>query len=201
MPTKKDIEETRRRQILEAAEKVFAARGIEKARMDDIVQESGLSKGALYWYFKSKDALITALLDRVFISEMREAEALTDADLPASEKLRRFVGYAVREYKRFDKLMPLAYEFVALAARSKAVRQSVTGYFHRYTAMLSTIIQQGIRQGEFKPCDPEMVATMLISTYEGLALIWFIKPELVDWDVMEHEPIELILSGLYEEPG
>jgi AcrR family transcriptional regulator len=196
MPSKRGTEQARRKQILDAAEKVFAARGIDKARMDDVVQESGLSKGALYWYFKSKDALIRALLDRVFISEMREAEALVEADLPASKKLRSFVGYAVKEYKRFDKLMPLAYEFVALAARSKAVRKSVVGYFWRYKALLSTIIQQGIEQGEFKPCDPGSFATMLIATYEGLAMLWFIEPELVDWEQMEDEPLDLMLAGL-----
>jgi AcrR family transcriptional regulator len=199
MAAKKASEEARRKQILDAAEKVFVARGIDKARMDDIVEEAGLSKGALYWYFKSKDALIRALLDRVFISEMREAETLVNTDLSAEDKLRRFVSYAVREYKRFDKLMPLAYEFVALAARSKAVRQSVVGYFHRYTSLLSTIIQQGVEQGEFKPCDPEKVATMLISTYEGMAMLWFIEPELVDWDQMEDEPLDLMLAGLRAE--
>ena len=105
MPEKKDIETTRRRQILDAAEKVFAERGIDKARMDDIVQEAGLSKGALYWYFKSKDALIRALLDRVFMSEMREAEALVNAQGSSGDRLRQFAGYTVEEYKRFKKLL------------------------------------------------------------------------------------------------
>jgi AcrR family transcriptional regulator len=196
MAAKKEIEEVRRRQILDAAEVVFAKRGIDKARMDDVVEEAGLSKGALYWYFKSKDALIRALLDRVFISEMQEAEELMETDMPASEKLKIFVNHAVREYKRFDKLMPLAYEFVALAARSKAVRQSIVGYFRRYTSLLSNAIQQGIDQGEFKPCDPELVATMVIATYEGMAMIWFIEPELVDWNEVGDEPIEILLSGL-----
>ena len=116
MPQKKDIEEARRRQILDAAEKVFIKRGIDKARMDDIVQESGLSKGALYWYFKSKDAIVSALVAHVLISEMREAEALVQAGGSASERLKLFIAHAVREYKRFENVLPLAYEFVAHAA-------------------------------------------------------------------------------------
>ncbi len=201
MATKKEIEETRRRQILDAAEKVFSERGIDKARMDDIVDEAGLSKGALYWYFKSKDALIRALLDRVFISDLREAEALIEMEGSSSERLRKFIGYAVAEYQRFEKLMPLAYEFVALAARSKAVRQTVVGYFERYTSILAEIIQQGVNSGEFQSCDPEMVATSLIAMYEGIAMLWFIEPKLVDWEVMAQEPIELLLSGLCGEVG
>lgn len=199
MPIKNELEEARRRQILDAAEKVFAERGIDKARMDDIVAEAGLSKGALYWYFKNKEALIQALLDRVFISELADAAALVDLAGPASERLRRFVAYAVQEYKRFEKLLPLAYEFVALAARSKMVRKVVVGYFERYTGILSEIIQQGVDRGEFRPCDPEMVAKSLIGMYEGIAMLWFIEPGLIDWDEMEHKPIELLLSGLCRE--
>ncbi|MCJ7824461.1 MAG: TetR/AcrR family transcriptional regulator [Anaerolineales bacterium] len=199
MPAKKDIEATRRRQILDAAEIVFAARGIEKTRMDDIVHESGLSKGALYWYFKSKDAIISAMLDRVFISEMREAEALVDAQAPSSERLKTFVAYAVLEYKRFEKLLPLAYEFFAIAARSKAVRETIAGYFKRYTSLLARIIQQGVDNHEFRACDPEAVAISVIGMYEGVAMLWFIQPELVDCDRMGTEPIELLLAGLMLE--
>jgi AcrR family transcriptional regulator len=199
MPDKKEVEEARRRQILDAAEKVFAERGIDRARMDDIVEESGLSKGALYWYFKSKDALIRALLDRVFISEVREAEALITHKGTSADRLRQFVSYAVKEYQHLEKILPLAYEFVALAARSKAVRKTVIIYFERYTNILATIIQQGIDRREFHPCDPHIVATSLIAMYEGIAMLWFIEPALVDWEVMEHEPIELILSGLSRE--
>jgi AcrR family transcriptional regulator len=199
MPTKKDIEETRRSQILDAAEKVFSERGIDKARMDDIVEESGLSKGTLYWYFKGKDALIRAMLDRVFLSDMHGVAALDHAEGTASERLKTFVASAVHEYKRFEKLLPLSYEFLALAARSKAVRETLVGYFQRYTTMLAEVIKQGIDEGEFKSCDSMAVATSLIAMYEGIAMLWFIEPALVDWDKMGTEPIELLLSGLRVE--
>ena len=199
MPAKKEIEETRRRQILDAAEKVFTTRGIDKARMDDIVQESGLSKGALYWYFKSKDAIIRALLDRVFINEMRGAEELIHTQGSSSERLRTFVANAVQEYKRFENMLPLAYEFVALAARSKVIREAIVGYFKRYTAILAEIIQQGIESGEFQPCDPERTAISVIAMYEGMAMLWFIERDLVDWDRMGAAPLETILAGLTVE--
>ena len=201
MPAKKNLEKARRHQILDAAEKVFVKRGIDKARMDDIVQESGLSKGALYWYFKSKDAIVSALVEHVLISEMREAEALVQAEGSASERLKLFVNYAVREYKRFEKVLPLAYEFVAHAARSKAVRETVVLYFNRYENILAEVIQQGIDSGEFKPRDPDTVAISIISMYEGMAMLWFIEPELVDWDRMGAEPIDIMLAGLTVEKG
>ena len=55
MPPRPEVSKERTKQILDAAVKVFSRSGFQQASMDDIVAESGLSKGALYWYFKSKD--------------------------------------------------------------------------------------------------------------------------------------------------
>ncbi len=186
----------RRLQILDAAERIFSRKGFDKARMDDIVHEAGLSKGSLYWYFKSKDELIRALLDRVFISEMREAESVSELPGSAEDKLRAFVAIAVREYKHFEKILPLSYEFVALAARSKSVRAVIVGYFRHYLEMLTGIIRQGIVEGEFRQVDAALAASSLISMYEGLALLWFLEPELVDWDRMAAEPLDIFLEGM-----
>ncbi|MCK5318298.1 MAG: TetR family transcriptional regulator C-terminal domain-containing protein, partial [Anaerolineales bacterium] len=92
-----------------------------------------------------------------------------------------------------------AYEFVAMAPRNKAIRAIVLDYFKRYTAILAEIIQQGIDSGEFKPCDPEGIAISVIAMYEGMAMLWFIERELVDWDRMGVAPIETILAGLKVE--
>lgn len=201
MDTKDNLERERKKQILDAAERVFSERGFDRARMDDIVRASGLSKGALYWYFKSKDAIIRALLERVFIGEMNEAQALVEASGSASERLARFVELAVREYRRFENLLPLAYEFIALAYRSKAVRETLAGYFEGYTDFVTQIVEQGVKRGEFKPCDPETVAVSLIGMYEGIALIWFLDPQQMNWERLSVQPLEIILAGLRVETG
>lgn len=199
MAEDKDLEQQRKKQILDAAERVFSERGFDKARVDDIVRESGLSKGALYWYYKSKDAIIRALLERVFISEMQNADELVEAEGRADERLRSFVHFAIQEYRRFEKLLPLAYEFIALAYRSKAVRETLVGYYQHYTGLIARVIQQGIDRGEFKPCDPDVTALALMGMYEGIALLWFLDPGQVDLDRMGEQPLEIFLNGLRVE--
>jgi AcrR family transcriptional regulator len=201
MPNDKELEQQRKKQILDAAERVFSERGFDKARMDDIVQESGLSKGALYWYYKSKDAIIRALLERIFISEMQNADELVEMEASASERLKLFVQFAIREYRRFETLLPLAYEFIALAYRSKAVRQTLVGYYQHYTDLIARVIAQGIDRGEFKPCDPDVTALALMGMYEGIALLWFLDPGQVDLDRMAEQPLEIFLDGLRVEVG
>lgn len=197
MGEKQELEQERRSQILEAAEKVFSERGFDRARMDDIVEESGLSKGALYWYYKSKDALIHALLDRLFGGELKRAEALVEAGGSASERIEAFLALVVREIRRFEPLMPLAYEYFSLAARSKPARRHLTSYYHRYLELLAELIRQGIEAGEFRQIDPQAAALAASGMFEGITLYWFLDPSSVDWDQMERIGLSLILVGMY----
>jgi AcrR family transcriptional regulator len=194
MPPKTDLTTERREQILDAAEKVFNRLGFNKARMDDIVVESGLSKGALYWYYKSKDAIILALLDRVFVGEMAQFEKLVDAEGTASERLDQLTRVVVQDMARFKHLMPLIYEFVALAARRKSVRTKLSGYYQRYHRLLSQILQQGLDSGEFVDLDPDETALAFIGLGEGLAMLWFVDPDLVDWEGIGELPSKLLLD-------
>lgn len=191
-----NLEAERRQQILDAAEVVFADKGFNKARMDDIVDQAGLSKGALYWYYKSKDALIIALIDRVFGGEVRQAEALVEAEGASADRLQTFVQGAFQEIKRFEHLMRLGYEFLALAARSKVVRSKIQEYYRRYSAIIARIVQQGIDKGEFEPIDPDAFATTLIGLVEGFALLFFVDPEYMDLDRLREVPLSLLLDGI-----
>ena len=124
MSPRPDVSEERKNQIIQAAMKVFSRQGFNEARMDDIVTESGLSKGALYWYFKSKDEIIIAILDRMFERELRSLRRLLEDERPAPERLLEFTQEAVQDLGRFLQLMPLAYEFYSLAFRMRPVRVS-----------------------------------------------------------------------------
>jgi AcrR family transcriptional regulator len=194
MPPKPDLTAERREQILNAAEKVFNRLGFNKARMDDIVVESGLSKGALYWYYKSKDAIILALLDRVFMGEMAQFEKLVDAEGTASERLDQLTRAMVQDMARFKHLMPLIYEFVALAARRKSVRSKLGGYYQSYHRLLTQILQQGLDSGEFVDLNPDEAALAFIGLGEGLAMLWFVDPDWVDWEGIGELPTKLLLD-------
>ena len=196
MSPKEELEQERRQQILEAAETVFSRQGFNDARMDDIVAESGLSKGALYWEDKSKDAIIMALLDRVFLAQMKTVEDLIDAEGSAEEKLRVFTHAAVTDIRHFERFMTLGYEFVALATRRKEVREKIKGYYRSYTEILAQIIEQGIAEDEFDDVDPRKTALTIIGLYEGITLMWFVDPESIDWDELTEAPLDMLLNGI-----
>src|SRR5256884_4178781 len=132
MARRPDISEIRRNQILDAATKVFVRLGFQHARMDDIVEESGLSKGTLYWYFKSKEDIINAILRRLFTGELENLESLLEAEGTASERLLQLTNNRVNGMKQMSSLVPIIFEFYAVAVHQQWVQQFIGEYFMHF---------------------------------------------------------------------
>ena len=198
MSPRPDVSEERRNQILEAAMAVFARQGFEQARMDDIAQEVGLSKGALYLYFKSKDAIISAILQFFFSAAMKKLRGFLESEVPPSvrEQLLRLNQYYVGEMKWMVSMLPISFQFYAVAARQKTVRQFLKRYFKDYREVLAALIQRGMDRGEFRPMQAEDVAIAITALYEGLALLWMVDPDATTWQQTGERSLLLLLDGL-----
>ena len=196
MSPKPDVSEERKFQIINAAEEVFTKKGFDEARMDDIAEQTGLSKGTLYLYYKSKDDLIIAILDRIFQREFRVFEHIDIATMRASEAVWLFIDTVTKDIKYMLRLMPIAYEFLALAFRNKFVQEALKIYVNRYMDILVPIIQKGIDSGEFRPVDAQEVAIAAGAILEGTILIWVYDKSLVEPEVHIRSGMRLLLEGV-----
>jgi AcrR family transcriptional regulator len=196
MSPRPDVSEERKNQILDAASAVFARLGFHEARMDDIVEEARLSKGALYWYFKSKDAIIAGLLERIFDHELAGIHALETAQGTVSERLVIYTRQMADMFERMKMMSAVAFQFYAVAARHKTVREFLKEYFATYRAVLARIVRQGVEQGEFRAVDPEATAVTIIGLFEGLALLGLLDSENMQWEAQALTGMRLILDGL-----
>ena len=196
MSPRPDVSETRKNQILDAAAIVFARQGFYQARMDDIVIESGLSKGALYWYFKSKDDIITALLQRVFDEDLIKLQSTRHTTGSVVERVLGLSRQMATDFTEIARLVPITFEFYAVASRQEHVRITLKEYLTAYHTILQTIIQQGIDTQELRPVSAEGVATTIVAIYEGLLLLWVIDVEHTDWHTQPELSIRLLLDGL-----
>ncbi len=198
MSPRPDVSEERRNQILEAAMAVFARQGFDQARMDDVAQEAGLSKGALYLYYKSKDAIIAAILQFFFSRMMsRLRDFFESQDQPSvREQLLLLNRYYIEEMNWMAKLLPLSFQFYAVVARQKTVRQFLKQYFKDYRELLAVLIQRGIDRGEFQPVQAETAAITITALYEGLALLWLVDPEATQWEQIGETALLMLLDGV-----
>jgi AcrR family transcriptional regulator len=196
MPRSSDSSEIRRNQILDAATKVFVRLGFQHARMDDIVEESGLSKGTLYWYFKSKEDIINAILRRLFTGELENLESLLEAEGTASDRLMQLTYNRVNGLKRMSSLVPIIFEFYAVAVHQQSVQQFIGEYFKHFRTLLEVLIQQGIDRCEFRPVNATKAAISFASLYEGLTIHWLMDPQTVQWDILSENSVPMLLDGL-----
>jgi AcrR family transcriptional regulator len=114
--------DARRGQILDGARRAFARNGFHSTSMQDILRESGLSAGAVYRYFPSKDAIIAAIATEAMATIRRAfetSESLTAVELIAHALER------VEVQARKDDLGRLALQVYAEAARSEAIREEI----------------------------------------------------------------------------
>ena len=189
--------ETRKQEILAAATAVFAQKGFAGASMDDIVRASGISKGGLYWHFKSKDELIAAILSQFFDQEMAALDALLQTAGTAPQKLQQLGQQIIADVSQMSELLTISLEFYALAARRQSVRLELQRYFQQYGNTLATLIQAGIDEGAFDPAvSAQQAALNLIAQFEGLVLLWAVQGGNFDLEQQMTTAITLFTKGL-----
>ena len=197
--TDKPTPAARRQAILEAAIAVFAQHGFDAATTDDIARAAGLSKGGLYWHFKSKDDILAAILVQIFDEELGVLQRLIAAEGAVASRLRQMVAHGVAAAQQLEALLPVVLEFYALAARRSDVRQILQRYYQRYYQLLDQLIEQGFARGEFRHGTAEAAAITLIAQLEGMGLLWAIAPELVPLADQSQAALGLLLRGLASE--
>lgn len=196
MGSESELTEKRRGQIIEAAMKVFSEKGLEKARVDDIVTESGLSKGAVYWYFKSKDEIIQAAFDQFFDFDQQGLQRLVEQPGTTRERLLNYALMMVRNVRQIFSLLPLAYQFYAAATRQSLMQNSFQRYYQSYNDLLSQLLRQGIERGELKTIDENAVATQLTANMEGMILLWVLQGPDFDAEQFVQAMITTMFEGL-----
>lgn len=200
MSPRPDVSEERKTQILTAATKVFTKQGFSDARMDDIVAESGLSKGALYWYFDSKESIIVSILDQVFDWETAHVRELLEREETAQMKLKVFVESTIKDLEKMKSLMPIFIDFWSLSIRKKTINQAIKRYYQNFLDLFEPIIEQGIKRGEFRSVNVSETALALGAMYEGTILFYVYFPDIVDFEKQFRTNLDLILEGLLRNP-
>ena len=185
-----------RDQILMAATAVFAEKGFAKTSMNDIVRASGLSKGGVYWHFKSKGELMTAIFVIYFSGQEAIMEVILNGSGTTTERLLQFARLAGSDLEAAIFQFPAPMEFYALAAREEALQKQLRIFYMAYLDQISQLVQQGIDSGEWKEVSAKETAVTIISLMEGVILLWSIYPEDIDVGTQMETAVQLMLDGL-----
>ena len=191
-----DVSDERRPQIVEAAMRVFARKGYRKATVPDVAREAGLSVGGVYWYFKSKEEIVEAILAHLFQNDLKTLAILLNQDAPAAVRLQLFIENYLQLYKQLAWLNPVGIQFYAEAAHDLQVRGFIQQYLSHYRQALVTLVEQGIQRGEFRSINPIDAANVLLGLEEGIVLLTVADAQGVNWETTFRTGMELLLAGL-----
>ncbi|HSN78374.1 MAG TPA: TetR/AcrR family transcriptional regulator [Anaerolineae bacterium] len=188
-------EETRSH-ILEAALGCFAERGYDASGVAEICQRAGVSKGAFYHHFASKQALFVALLDQ-WLAVLDDQVAVQRApSATAPQALQAMVALLQQVFRDASGRLPMFLEFWRQAVRDEAIWQATMAPFERYRTLLAEIIQQGTTEGTLRPCDAQDAARVLVSMAVGMVLQSALDPAGADWEQSAQVGMDMLLDGL-----
>ena len=161
----------RRRQILDAAVRVFARQGFHGSRVSDIADEAGVAYGLLYHYFRSKDQLLSTVFSERWKLMLEAIEAADQRDASGREKLDDIAGFIVGSYHHDPDLMKVIIVEVTRAANSfgrthlDEIRQAFDG--------IAAIVAAAQAKGEFRAdADPRFAAMSFYGVVEQALTAW-----------------------------
>lgn len=161
--------------IKEATTDLFVERGYHNCHIEAIARALGMTKGAVYHYFASKDEIILALLQdidtRIFAGlEPKEDNSATTATQRLLAFLHAQAAYAVQNPKAFTLLVLCSFSF---ASADSPVAEQVRAIFKRQDAIIEEILAEGVASGEFsQDIDPATSALGIVGAYGGNTVAW-----------------------------
>ena len=196
-------EQHRRTQILAAAHACFARQGYRATSMDDVVRESGLSVGAIYTYFPSKEDLFLALAEQRSHDILAAMNDLFRRPGPMADKFQQAIDYFFGLLS--EDLAPLArmnMEFWSEAIKSDRVRERELSRCHMvsqfYRWLIATAKVEGAVRSEI---EVEPAAELLMALNEGLVLLSALGVRRVPLDALKAAYTSFIDHGLADPAG
>jgi len=188
-------EETRSH-ILRAAEECFARYGYDATGVAEICRRAGVTKGAFYHHFPSKQAVFLELLNRWLATLDAQFAAVRAGAKDIPEALLRMAGMVGRIFEEEGGRLPMFLEFWSKAAHDPMVWQATISPYRRYRAFFTGMVEAGIAEGTLHSVDPEVAAGAIVSLAVGLVMQGLMDPQGADWGEVAQEGVRILLEGL-----
>ena len=188
--------EERQSQIMEAAMKVITRKGFSNTRMDDIVNEAGLSKGAIYHHYEGKKDLFLALIDHWETQTFPDFYNRNGKERSASDALIDFSEEIIKVFKTRSYVFQVEVEFWSLANQDDEIRKRSQELYEKIINLFELVIIKGIREKEFIKVDTRITAIYILSVFQGINWFCIFKDNKINAEDYIQKSIELILTGL-----
>ncbi|MCC0684476.1 TetR/AcrR family transcriptional regulator [Clostridioides sp. ZZV14-6345] len=159
----KDPEE-RKSEILDTAEMLFCTKGYSKTTVNDILNEVGIAKGTFYYYFKSKEEVMDAIITRIIDNDINIAKKIAlNPEIPVLEKF--FQILMSQRPKVGDNKEKVIQQF-HLPNNAEMHQKTIVKTILNFTPILAEVVEEGVREGIFNTKYPKETIEFLIASSE-----------------------------------
>ncbi len=159
----------RRKELLEAAVRVFARKGFRAARVDDIAKEAGAAHGLLYHYFRSKDEVLETIFRDTWQLLVVETERIEASGVPLPEQLRRFARIYLGSWLATPELIGVLVREVARSPHVGETVDEIRGVFRALERMIEAAQVGGEVRAD---CDVTLAAWAVYGALEEILTGW-----------------------------
>lgn len=198
--TKQLRAEHTRAAILDAAQTCFAQHGYDATGVAEICRQAGISKGAFYHHFPSKQEVYLELLNAWLAQLDRQMVALQAGGETVPQALRAMSAMLPQVFQVASGQLPIFLDFWAQAARQPHLWQATIAPFQHYRNFLTGLLNTGLEEGSLQDTEPELAAQLLIAIAVGVLLQGLLDPEKADWGQVAQRGIEGYLRSIERNP-
>jgi len=192
---------SKKKEILFAATKVFAMKGVANTKMSDIALEAGIGKGTIYEYFQSKDAIFYESF-RFFMEQTDSliANRLDKIQNPKAKLEAWIDGWLESLSNSLDQIgIMMDYWAEGIRSRKEDSAFNIKNIYEKYRQTIKKILDEGVSLGIFKPVNTMISASILIGTLDGLALQWIMDKNLFRFIEASQILKDSFLNGLMKK--
>jgi AcrR family transcriptional regulator len=189
--------EVTRRGIMDAAVQLFSRTGYEAAAVNDICEIAGVSKGAFYHHFPTKQQLFLAIVDDWLkaVDAQLFSQTGNEGNVPQSlNRMAKMLGFV---FEAASGQLPMFMEFLVQASRDQAVWNATIAPYRRYQGLFAEMLEKGQDEGSIRPeVNAQMTSWVLISLAVGILLQGVIDPGMADWNEVTRSGVQMILESI-----
>jgi AcrR family transcriptional regulator len=188
-------EETRTH-LLEAAQRLFSLNGYDATGVAEICAAAGVSKGAFYHHFPTKQAVFLQLLYS-WLERLDEGlQALSQAEQDVPHIFMQMTEILTAVFQASEGQLPLFLEYWMQASRDEAIWKVTVAPYRHYQEFFTALVQRGIDDGSFHVTDAQSTAQTLVALAMGLLLQRLLNPQVHEWPHMVRKSMQIFLDSL-----
>ncbi len=182
--------------ILGAAERLFAMQGYEATSVSMICDAAGVSKGAFYHHYKTKQSVFLELMQRWLEGLDKQLVLIDESTVDVKEGLLSMGEIIGQVLDIGGPQLPIFLEFLSRAIRDPAVWDAAVEPFQRYREFFAIFIQRGIDEESLREIAPHYTARVIIALAVGMLVQGLLDPGGEDWRDVTQEALQLLLNGM-----